>query len=122
MAQAKRVVLRLREADMNDRDIYEPARLYFEKHGHSSSEIESNRHFIHIQPPNPHIPQADPKLHVIIDMEVKQHSGHLSHDFPHEFFLVRREGTELCEKHLIDTLRNISLTSLYRLIFRYRQN
>lgn len=103
MAPVKRVILRLREADINDHDLYEPVRLYLEKHGHSSSEIGANRHFIHIQPPNPHIPQTDPKIHVIIDMEAEQFSGYLSHDFPHEFYRVRRQGSELYLTPLIRT-------------------
>lgn len=101
MDQAKRVVLRLREADINDLDLYEPVRLYLEKHGHSPSEIEANRHFIHIQPPNPHIPQADPKIHIIIDLETNQFSGQLDRDFPHEFYRIRRQETELCVKSMI---------------------
>lgn len=52
MDQVKQVVLCLREADINDLDLYKPVHLYLEKHGHSPSEIEANRHFIHIQPPN----------------------------------------------------------------------
>lgn len=102
MDQAKRVVLRLREADINDLDLYEPVRLYLEKHGHSPSEIEANRHFIHIQPPNPHIPQADPKIHIIIDIETNQFSGYLDRDFPHEFYRIRRQGTELYVKSTVD--------------------
>lgn len=75
------MILRLHEADINDHDLYEPVRLYLKKHGHPASEIKANRHFIHIQPPNPHIPQADPKIHIIIDMETVQFSGQIDCDF-----------------------------------------
>lgn len=105
MAQAKRVVLRLRETDINYDDLYEPVRLYLEKHGRSSSEIEANRHFIHIQPANPHIPQVDPKIHIVVDIETDQFSGPLDPDFPHEFYRIRRDNTELC----VETIISVSL-------------
>lgn len=95
MAQAKRVVLRLREADINDRDLYEPVRLYLEKNRRSSSEIDANLHFIHVQPPNPHIQQLDPKIHIVIDIETSEFSGEIGPDFPHEFYRIRRLGNEL---------------------------
>ena len=73
----------------------ESMRLYLEKHRRLPCEIDANRHFIHIQPSNPHIPQADPKIHIVIDLEMEKHSGRLSPEFPHEFFRVRRNGTDL---------------------------
>lgn len=95
MAQAKRVVLRLQEADVNDCDLYEPVRLYLEKNGRSSSEIEANRHIIHIQPPNPHIPQVNPSIYIVVDIEKEQFSGPLDKSFPHEFYRIPRHGNEL---------------------------
>ncbi|KAJ5644229.1 uncharacterized protein N7484_006736 [Penicillium longicatenatum] len=93
--QAKRVILRLQEADMNYNDPYEPVRLYLEKMGHSLQHLDENHHFIHIQPPNPDIPQIDPKIHVVIDFETAKFSGPIEGDFPHEFYRVRREGGKL---------------------------
>ncbi|KAJ5641192.1 hypothetical protein N7490_005192 [Penicillium lividum] len=90
MDQAKRVILRLREADMNFNDPYEAVRLYLEKKGHSLQHLDENHHFIHIQPPNPDIPQVDPKIHVIIDFETAKFSGPITSDFPPEFYRVCR--------------------------------
>ncbi|KAB8227192.1 hypothetical protein BDV23DRAFT_188901 [Aspergillus alliaceus] len=94
MDRPKRVILRLQEADLDEGDLYEPVRLYFGKMNRPVQELETNRHFIHIQPPNPHIPQVNPKLHVVIDLEAEKFSGKLSADFPHEIYRVRRiDGT-----------------------------
>ena len=48
MAEAKRVILRLREADINTFDLYEPIRLYLERNRYTLSEIEANYYFIYI--------------------------------------------------------------------------
>ncbi|KAJ5543759.1 hypothetical protein N7513_007267 [Penicillium frequentans] len=89
---AKRVILRIPEPDMNYTDSYEPVRLYLSKTGGSLQDLNENRHYIHIQPPNPHIPCNRPKIHVVIDLEKEKFSGPLGDDFPHEFYRVQREG------------------------------
>ena len=90
MNPAKRVILRLREAEINYDDLYESVRVYFETNGRSVEELEADRHFIHVQPSNPDIPQTDPKIHIIIDLEKDQFSGALHENFPHEIYRVRR--------------------------------
>lgn len=95
MLQAKRVILRLSEADLNKDDIYEPVRLYLEKYGHSPDELATDRHFIHVQPPNPHILQKDPKIHIVIDLEKKNFSGPLDSNFPHDVHRIRRQDSEM---------------------------
>ncbi|BAE54967.1 unnamed protein product [Aspergillus oryzae RIB40] len=84
MDHPKRVILRLQEADLDEADLYEPVRLYLEKNGRSIEELDTDRHFVHIQPPNPDIPQVDPKLHVVIDLEAEKYTGKLGPDFPYE--------------------------------------
>ena len=96
MDQPKRVILRLQEADLDEADLYEPVRLYFEKNGRSIEELDTSRHFVHIQPSNADIPQIDPKLHVVIDLEADKYSGTLGPDFPHELYRVRRVDGKLC--------------------------
>lgn len=59
MNQAKGVILRLREAELDYDNPYESVRLYLENNGCSVTEVETDRHFIHVQPPNPDIPQID---------------------------------------------------------------
>ncbi|KAE8355726.1 hypothetical protein BDV28DRAFT_128493 [Aspergillus coremiiformis] len=95
MEQPKRVILRLRETDLDEADIYEPIRLYLDKTGRSVQELDTGRHFIHIQPPNPDIPQVDPKLHLVIDVEAASFSGKLGPDFPHEVYRIRRVDGKL---------------------------
>jgi hypothetical protein len=90
MNQAKRVILRLREAELDYDNPYESVRLYLKKNGRSVKELEADRHFIHVQPPNPDIPQIDPKVHIIIDIEKDQFSGTLDDNFPHEIYRIRR--------------------------------
>lgn len=119
MDHAKRVILRLQEADMNYNDPYEPVRLYLEKNGHSLQHLDENHHFIHIQPPNPEIPQADPKIHVIIDFEKAKFSGPIEGDFPHEFYRVRRDAGKLYVK---PTWNNIAMLISYRTLARYRES
>ncbi|KAJ5921333.1 hypothetical protein N7466_009659 [Penicillium verhagenii] len=98
MPEAKRVILRLAETDMNYLDPYEPVRLYLEKTNQSLQDLDDNHHFIHIQPPNPEIPQVKPKIHVVIDFEKEKFAGSTlkGHpDFPHEFYRLHRDGDEL---------------------------
>ncbi|GIK04367.1 hypothetical protein Aspvir_008448 [Aspergillus viridinutans] len=95
MSGPKRVILRLSESDLNPDDVYEPVRLYLEKHGHSSDELATERHFIHVQPPNPHILQNDPKIHIVIDLEKDQFSGPLDSNFPHDLHRIRRKDDKL---------------------------
>lgn len=66
-----RVILRVREADFEEDDMLKPVRLYL-KMGRSVREIEENRHYVHFQPSNAHIPQRDPKIHIIIDLNHAQ--------------------------------------------------
>ncbi|KAJ6023750.1 hypothetical protein N7540_004547 [Penicillium herquei] len=95
MTQAKRVILRLSESDLDERGSNEIFRLYLSKTGHSLQGLEENHHFIHIQPSNSHIPQANPTIHIVIDLEKNQFSGSIGDDFPHEFYRVRRHNGEL---------------------------
>ncbi|KAJ1714024.1 hypothetical protein NYO67_3818 [Aspergillus flavus] len=95
MDHPKRVILRLQEADLDEADLYEPVRLYLEKNGRSIEELDTDRHFVHIQPPNPDIPQVDPKLHVVIDLEAEKYTGKLGPDFPYEVYRVRRMDGKL---------------------------
>lgn len=91
MDNAKRVILRIREADVNWTDQFEPVRLYLEKKDHSIEEITNplNRHFVHLQPPSD-IPQRDPKIHTIIDVNKDQFSQtFVDDDFPHEMYRIR---------------------------------
>ena len=90
MDQAKRVILRLREAEVDYEDPYESVRLYLENNGRSVRELEAGHHFVHVQPPNPDIPQIDPKIHIVIDMEKDSFSGTPDEHFPHEVYRVRR--------------------------------
>ncbi|KAL1980491.1 hypothetical protein VTN96DRAFT_4015 [Rasamsonia emersonii] len=77
MDQAKRVILRLRETEIDYTDPYESVRLYLENNGRSVKELEEGRHFVHVQPSNPDIPQTDPKIHIVIDIEKDLFSGTL---------------------------------------------
>lgn len=94
MNEAKRVILRLREDQMDYSDTYKPVRLYFSKFNRSLDELESNRHFIHIQPPSD-LYQPNSKIHVVIDLEKDQFSGEFSQDFPHDIYTIRYEGDEM---------------------------
>lgn len=95
MCQPKRIILRLDEADINEHDPYEPVRLYLEKYGHSASELEADRHFVHVQPPNLVRSQANPKIYITIDLEKDKFSGPLDSDFPHDLYRIRRQGDEM---------------------------
>ncbi|KAJ5618544.1 hypothetical protein N7528_006655 [Penicillium herquei] len=100
MSQPKRVILRLSESDLHERGSNEIVRLYLSKTNQSLQGLEENHHFIHIQPSNSHIPSADPKIHIVIDLEKDQYSGTIGADFPHEFYRVpsRRYNGELYAK------------------------
>lgn len=92
------MILRVREADFEDDDMFKPVRLYLEKMGRSFCGIEENRHYIHFQPSNAHLPQRDPKIHIIIDLNHEQFSGDVvDKDFPHEIYGVRRVDNKLLE-------------------------
>lgn len=88
-------MLRLRINELKDIDPYESVLLYLEKNGRSVKELEQDRHFIHIQPSNPDIPQEDPKIHIVIDLEKDQFSGTLGKDSPREVYRVRRLDGEM---------------------------
>ena len=88
MSQAKRVILRVAEDDMDYQDPYQFVRLYFTKL-HTDLSFDLTRHCIHLQPPSD-IPQSNTKIHIVIDFEVKDFSGPLDKDFPHEIYAVRR--------------------------------
>ncbi|KAL4784337.1 hypothetical protein BJX76DRAFT_357183 [Aspergillus varians] len=90
MAQPKRVILRIREAEINDEDLYEAVRVYFQASGHPVEGLNERRHFIHIQPSNPDIPQNDPKIHIVMDLEKNAYSGVLGDDFPHDLYRIHR--------------------------------
>ncbi|KAL4913351.1 hypothetical protein BDW62DRAFT_205677 [Aspergillus aurantiobrunneus] len=97
MSQAKRVILRYPEAMMDDSDLYKPVRVYFTKLERPLDELESGRHWIHVQPPTalidaPQLP--NPKVHIVIDLEKDQFSGPLGPGLPHELYGVRMQGDE----------------------------
>lgn len=104
MAQAKRIILRISEADLNHQDLYEAVRVYLRARDRPVDELTQDRHFIHIQPPSPDIPQEDPKIHIVIDLEKDLHSGPLGLDFPHELYRIRRVDGEMYAL-LTDSLR-----------------
>lgn len=96
MGSAIRVILRVREADFEEDDMFKPVRLYLEKMGRSVCEIEEHRHYIHFQLSNAHIPQRDPKIHIIIDLNYEQFSGDVvDKDFSHEIYAVGRVDNKL---------------------------
>ncbi|KAL4792947.1 hypothetical protein BDV19DRAFT_391604 [Aspergillus venezuelensis] len=97
MAQPKRIVLRISSADFDEKNMYEAVYVYFEKTNRSTDELseQPQRHYIHITPDNSHIPQRDPKVHIVIDLEISAHSGPLSPDFPHELYRMKRVDGEM---------------------------
>lgn len=95
MDQAKRVILRLRETKIDYTDPCESVRLYLENNGQSVEELEEGRHFVHVQPSNPDIPQTDPKIHIVIDIEKDLFSGTLDEKFPHEICRIRRHDDKM---------------------------
>lgn len=91
--EPKRVILRLRESDFPDvsyNDLTQSVETYLTFSGRSTEELAQGRHFFHFQPPNPHIPQKNPRFHIIIDIEKMEHSGPLQKDFPHEIYRISR--------------------------------
>lgn len=95
MDSAKRVIFRIREADVDWKDQCKPVRLYLEQMGYASAETRQDcmdpweRQFIHIQPPC-EIEQGDPKIHVVADLNKDQYSQPFAgKDLPHEFYRVR---------------------------------
>ena len=91
MDNAKRVILRIREADVNWTDQFMPVRLYLEKKGHSIEAIAKplDRHFVHVQLPSD-IFQWDPKIRIIIGINKDQFSKTLvGDDLPHEIYCIR---------------------------------
>jgi hypothetical protein len=95
---AKRVILRLRESDFPEvsyAGLLKCVESFLAFSGRSVDELARDEHFFHVQPPNPQIPQRDPRFHIIIDMEKKNHSGSLPKDFPHEIYRVSRYDNEM---------------------------
>jgi hypothetical protein len=95
---AKRVILRLRDNDFPNvsyNDLVKCVETFLAFSGHSVEELSQGRHFFHFQPPNPQIPQQNPRFHIIIDIEKQQHSGPLQKDFPHEIYRVSRRDDEM---------------------------
>ena len=93
--EAKRVILRLRETDFPDisyNDLTQSVEAYLTFSGRSTEELAQGRHFFHFQPPNPNIPQKNPRFHIIVDIEKMGHSGSLQKDFPHEIYRIYRRN------------------------------
>ncbi|PKY07324.1 hypothetical protein P168DRAFT_324753 [Aspergillus campestris IBT 28561] len=91
MSNAKRIILRVAENEMNYQDPYEFARFYFTQFP-SNASSDPTRHFIHYQPPSD-IPGA--KVHIVIDLEIQGFTGTLDQEFPHEVYAVRRGADQL---------------------------
>ncbi|KAJ0417808.1 hypothetical protein BJY00DRAFT_197891 [Aspergillus carlsbadensis] len=87
-AQAKRVILRLAESDMDYRNLREFVDFYFTKFP-SDAALDSTRHYVHYEPPSD-FPQPNPKVHIVIDIETFPAFETLPKDFPHELYKVRR--------------------------------
>lgn len=90
MGGAKRVILRVPEADMDYDNPRELVDLYF-KEFPSDAALDSARHFIHYQPPSD-IPHSDSRVHIVIDLETLYFAGALDQPFPHEIYAVRRDA------------------------------
>lgn len=110
MNQAKRVILRLREAEVDYKDPYKSVRLYLEKSGHEVKELEAGRHFVHVQPPN-NIPQRDLKIHIVIDMEKDNFSGVPNKNLPHEVYRIRCDDNKMwvCSHQVVSNLLILAL-------------
>ncbi|KAL3473239.1 hypothetical protein BJX99DRAFT_201435 [Aspergillus californicus] len=93
MSGLKRVILRIPENQMNFQDPAEFVRFYFTKFP-SDAGSDPARHFVHYQPPSD-FPQSNPKIHIVIDLEIQQFSGPLTKDFPHEVYSLRRGPEQL---------------------------
>ena len=92
----------MREADVDWADPFEPVRLYLQKKGHSAEEIKDplNRHFVHLQPPSD-IPQKDPKIHVVIDLNKDQFSNvFVDENLPHEIYSIRYLDNKMSVMHI----------------------
>lgn len=89
--QAKRVILRVPESEMNYQDPNEFVRLYLAKF-RPGEELDLTRHFTHHEPPSD-IPYENPKVHAFIDLEAKASVGAIDQNFPHEIHAIRR-GTD----------------------------
>ena len=95
MSQAKCVILRVPENDMDYQDPNQFVRLYFKKL-HPDISLDLTRHCIHLQPPPlSHVPQSNHIIHIIIDFEVGDFSGPLNENFQHEVYLVRWSDDDL---------------------------
>lgn len=95
---AKRVILRLREGDFSNMlysDIVPCVKRYLEFSGRAVEEAEQNKHFWHFQPPHADPPQANPRFHIIIDIDDAEHSGPLQKDFPHEIYRVAKVENQM---------------------------
>jgi hypothetical protein len=66
-AQAKRVIIRLSESDMDYQNPREFVDFCFQKFP-SDAALDPTRHFVHYQPPSD-FPQSNPKAHIVIDLE-----------------------------------------------------
>lgn len=96
--EAKRVILRLRDSDFPNvsyNDLVNCVKSFLTFSGRSPEELAQDRHFFHFQPPNPDIPQENPRFHIIIDVEKSKHSGPLQKGFPHEIYRVSRRDDEM---------------------------
>lgn len=72
----KRVILRLRDDDFPNvsyDDLVKCVESFLVFSGYSVEELSQRKHFFHFQPPNPLIPQQNPRFHIIIDIEQQQH-------------------------------------------------
>lgn len=63
---AKRVILRLRDNDFPDVSYIDLVKcvesFFLTFSGRSAEELAQGRHFFHVQPPNPQIPQENPRF------------------------------------------------------------
>ena len=82
----KRVVLHVREDDLEDENPHEAIRQYFDKINRPYQEIEDGRHYVHIHRANPNMPEST--TYIIIDMEKDKFSGDMDMDFPHEMYNI----------------------------------
>ncbi|OQE07796.1 hypothetical protein PENVUL_c012G06924 [Penicillium vulpinum] len=98
----KRVILRLQESNfprMSYSDIVECVKCFLAYSGRLPEETEQGWHFWHLQPPSPVTPQANPRFHIIIDINRMEHSGPLDEQFPHEIYRVSRVENEIKQEH-----------------------
>lgn len=90
----KRIILRLRENDFPNMlypEIVECVKHFLALDGRPVEEADDHdKHYLHFQPPSPEPPQTNPRFHIILDMDVAEHSGPLPVDFPHEIYRVAK--------------------------------